>query len=104
MAWPALQAMIQIGRPATNDEVLNAVATALNLTPEQRQLPASGGRTLLSYRLSWSRTLLKQIGAVEIVSPHTWTVTDRGRAIAPEDIRRKVDEYLSRVSKPKAAN
>lgn len=71
-----------------------AVADEINLTDEQRQLKRSprGSRTLLDYKLGWSRTILRTIGSIRKIAPATWEITDKGRSTTKADI----DNYLER--------
>ena len=92
MAWPTLVAIRQAVRPLTNKEIEAAVATALGLTEAQRAHLKShrgrGSRTMLDYRLAWSRTLLKNMGAITNPTPAHWTVTTSGKNTTEEDVRR----------------
>lgn len=101
MAWPCLQVLQAAGGPLTNKEVEIAVADALALTPAQRVLKKSkkgaGTRTMLDYKLAWSRTLLKNMGAVENVGPATWIVTERGRTATEADVQKETQDMIDRL-------
>jgi len=96
MAWPTLLVLREAGREMSNAEIVAAVADRLGLTHDQRTLPRTerSRRTLLDYRLAWSRTLLKQLGAIFNEQPARWTVTAIGRTVTEEDIRAHVDRML----------
>jgi restriction system protein len=88
MAWPTLTAIIKAGGSATNAEIVAAVADDLHLSQVQRALLVKprGSRTLLDYRLAWSRTLLHNMGAITNDGLCHWSVTDVGYKTTPEDI------------------
>jgi hypothetical protein len=78
-----------------------AVADDINLTVEQRELKRSprgtGSRTLLDYKLGWSRTILKNMGAVQKVAPATWLATDNGRQATEADVEEYYKAMLGRL-------
>ena len=87
LAWPTLQVMKRLNRPAKNAEVARLVAKEIRLTPEQISiLSGSGSRTLLEYRLCWSRTFLKTMGAIAKIGPAEWAVTKDGCTVTEVDI------------------
>lgn len=101
LAWPTLVVMKELDRPAHNSEILDRVARLLQLSPEQIAEPlgkGQGGRTRLEYKLSWVRTLLKGIGAIERVKPAVWAVTKRGKAVTETEIANETASMLSRVT------
>jgi len=94
MAWPTLVVMREAGRALTNSEIENAVADHLKLDEVQRRRPKSPkstGRTLLGYRLAWSRTLLKNMGAITNPEPATWIPTDYGSRTTSEEVQQFID-------------
>jgi restriction system protein len=99
MAWPTLLVMREAGSEMSNAEIVEAVANRLDLTPEQRTLPrtARSQRTLLDYRLAWSRTLLKNIGAIVNHQPARWTLTEAGESTTEADIQAYVQGSLDRL-------
>ncbi|WP_037204741.1 winged helix-turn-helix domain-containing protein [Rhodococcus opacus] len=87
MAWPTLVVMKRLDRPVTNKEANQLVAAELGLSPDQVALRRGNtSRTVLDYRLAWSRTLLRGIGAIENVGPALWVITERGRLVTEEDV------------------
>jgi restriction system protein len=88
MAWPTLTAIIRAGGSATNAEIIAAVADDLHLSEVQRALllKPRGSRTLLDYRLAWSRTLLHNMGAITNDGLCHWSVTEVGYKTTLEDI------------------
>jgi restriction system protein len=101
MAWPTLMAIKRAGGSATNSEIMSAVANDLDLNDQQRALKRTpkGSRTLLDYRLAWSRTLLKNMGAITNNSPCHWSITDIGRHTSYDDIRRFIKTMLDRIAR-----
>ena len=104
MAWPTLEVLRHLDRSATNKEIEVAVADRLNLTAEQRGwMRGNTSRSWLSYRLTWSRTLLRSMGAIQNDAPTFWSVTDLGRTVTQEDIQQVIDGMLAEfVKKSKA--
>jgi restriction system protein len=101
MAWPVLVAMKRAGGSPTNSQILEAVASDLQLNDRQRTVTRTpkSSRTLLDYRLAWSRTLLKNMGAIVNVGPARWSLTDIGHRTTRDDIQRFTDAMLSRFQK-----
>lgn len=99
MAWPVLEAMKRAGGSATNEEILRAVADDLDLTQQQRTMTRTrkGSRTQLDYRLAWSRTLLKNMGAITNDAPRTWSVTEAGYKVSSTDIQAVVKAMLDNL-------
>lgn len=102
MAWPALLAIKRAGGSATNAQIMEAVANDLELSDEQRAVTRTrrGSRTLLDYRLAWSRTLLKNMGAIVNDAPCHWSITDIGRSVTQDDIQQFTKEMLDRLHNP----
>ena len=102
MAWPTLTAIKMAGGSATNAEIMEAVAHDLKLSDQQRALLRTprGSRTLLDYRLAWSRTLLKNMGAIINDAPCHWSITDIGRKTTSEDIQHFTDKMLDKLREP----
>jgi restriction system protein len=101
MAWPVLVAIKRAGGSATNSQIMEAVADELNLNDQQRTMTRTpkGSRTLLDYRLAWSRTLLKNMGAIVNDAPCLWSLTDIGRKTTRDDIQRFTKKMLSRFQR-----
>lgn len=95
LAWPLLRVLQSADGPMTNKAMEVAVADDINLTIQQRQVKRSprgnGSRTLLDYKLGWSRTILKNMGAIEKVAPATWLATDNGRQATEADVRKFIN-------------
>jgi restriction system protein len=104
MAWPTLLVMREAGQEMTNAEIVEAVADRLELTPEQRTLPRTerSQRTLLDYRLAWTRTLLKNMGAITNERPARWSLTEVGRTTTETDIEAHVKGMVDRIGRAEA--
>lgn len=99
MAWPTLIAIRRAGGSATNSQIMEAVARDLHLSDRQRAITRTrrGSRTLLDYRLAWSRTLLKNMGAITYDAPCTWSVTELGYKTTSDDIQAFVKKMLDNM-------
>jgi len=66
------------GGVATNQEIEEAVAAALGLSPEEASRPhgelGESGRTELGYRVAWARTRLKRDGKIINRSKGVWAI------------------------------
>lgn len=95
---PLLQALISIGGSGTNEEIDAQTPAVASLTEDQMMvLHGDGPKTEASYRFAWARTYLKAIGALENSGRGVWTVTEAGRRMSPDDIRRLTAEYRQRL-------
>ena len=104
LAWPTLFVMREFRRPVHNSEVLEAVARLLKLSPELVSEPLGRGRrTRLEYKLSWARTLLKGMGAIEKIEPATWAVTECGQTVIEADIAEVTRSMLARLTYDRSA-
>jgi hypothetical protein len=85
----------------TNKAMEVAVADEINLSVPQRQVKRSprgnGSRTLLDYKLGWSRTILKNMGSVQKVAPATWLATHNGRQATEADLEEYLKTMLGRL-------
>lgn len=98
MAWPTLCAIKRAGGSATIADILEQVAAELNLDVNQRSLLlGKGSRTLLGYRLAWTRTFLKNIGAISNDGRGRWAITETGRSITTSDIQAASKQQLARL-------
>ena len=101
--WTTLQAMKDMKLPATNDEISEALADALQLSGEQRSVMHVGDRiTEVSYCAAWARTGLRAAGAIDRVSRALWTVTSEGRQLSSQAIEQRYASYLARVAAEKS--
>lgn len=98
MAWPTLCAIRRAGGSATIADILEQVAAELSLDAHQRSLLlGKGSRTLLSYRLAWTRTFLKNMGAISNDGRGRWVITETGHSITTSDIKAASKQQLARL-------
>lgn len=87
LAYPALEAFRSLGGSATIAELYQRVVVDSDFSDEQQAVPSPrGSGSYLYYRLGWTRTALKNIGAIEqngVVNSGVWALTDLGRTITP---------------------
>ncbi len=101
--WPVVQALRELGRPATDAEVADHVADSLNLTHRQRtQTIPSGQETRLKNRAGWAAHELKEIGAVHYPKPGYRALTDLGLSIDEEQITALRAKFISSKSPSEA--
>lgn len=92
--WITLEAIRRLPMPATNDEIDEAVATTLNLTPTQRAVLATNGRqTAVAYLVAWCRTTLRNVGALERAGRGLWRLTPEGADMSEETVTRRRADY-----------
>ena len=86
MLWPTLRAITEMGGSATVQEITDKVVQIAGYTDEQLAVLHSGGpKTEIAYRLAWSRTYLKLVGALENSSRGVWSITEYGRILREQD-------------------
>jgi restriction system protein len=96
MMNPLLQALRNLGRTATSDEMLREIAEVMDLTPEQLAVlhaPGKSSKSEVGYRLAWTCTYLRKYGLVENVSRGQWRLTDEGEStgeVDPSAVKRAV--------------
>lgn len=78
---PTLEALTALGGSASNDELEDALISALNITQEQLEFsyPKSGA-PVMPDRMSWARSYLKAAGLVANPKRGVWVLTEEGRA------------------------
>ena len=96
LQWPTLQAVEEIGGSGTIQEIDQKVIEREGFTEEQQSvLSANGRQSKIEYRLAWTRTYLKGIGALDNSARGVWALTDAGRTMEEGDLKPLVKEYLS---------
>lgn len=103
MAWPTLLVLREVGHETANVEIVAAVADRLDLTPAQRTLPRTerSQRTLLDYRLAWSRRPFEEnVGAIVNEQPARSTVTEGSLSTTEADIQAYVEQIARRLHRP----
>ncbi len=75
-----VEALIELGGSAPIKKIDNTVIVQQGFTSEQiAAMHPKSNQSELEYRLAWSRTILRQIGAVTNPSRGIWAVTEYGR-------------------------
>ena len=96
LRWPVVQALRDLGRAASDAEITEYVADALNLTQQQRtEMIPSGQETKLRNRIGWAVHELKQIGALHYPSPAHRALTTLGMEVDEEDIKALRAQFMS---------
>lgn len=104
LRWVTLTAMRRLPMPASNADINEAVADALDLTVHQRALMHVNGRqTELGYRVAWARTALNVAGAIEDAGRSLWRTTPEAEWIEPQTINARYDAHLKKRSRERRA-
>lgn len=94
---PTLRAIRASGGSASNAEILRRVSQDLALSEEATQaLHLDGPQTELAYRLAWSRTYLKNYGALNNSRRGVWSLTSAGQNAESVDPRAVVQVVQSK--------
>ena len=87
MLWPTIIALKALGGSGTIQEIESKVADVAGYTNEQLAVPhGNNDRSEISYRLAWSRTYLKAVGAIDNSGRGVWAITDEGRSLTEADM------------------
>ncbi len=106
LLWPTILAMRALGGSGHIDEINEEVARQQGFSEEQMALQrvASDSRSMLEYRLAWSRNGLKNAGAIENSARGVWALTDNGRTWSEEQLKQAVlawqAEYRKNYKQP----
>jgi len=92
---PFLKAIAD-GQPHTLGELVEQIAEALSLTPEERLQMLSSGQRVIANRVGWCRTYLKKAGLLEQPKRGLMVITDRGRQVLAENPPRVDAAYLKK--------
>ena len=90
---PTLQAMHELGGPASNKEIESKVAKILHLSNMQVEDLHRGSTTKLEYRLAWTRNYLKRYGLLKKIARGVWALTAEGQitsSVDKEEVKRSV--------------
>lgn len=98
LMWPVLDVLKGLGGSATVREIYERVVEAEQFSEEQQAVPTKDGRmTEIEYRLHWARTHLKAIGAIENSERGVWAITEKGRAITPEEMQAETRAWRAEI-------
>lgn len=85
LMWPTLVALERIGGPGKRSEIEEKIIALSHLTEAQLLVKfppeASQSGSKIVHRMTWARTYLKKIGAIENTTRGLWSLTDLGREI-----------------------
>ena len=103
LRWPVVQALRDLGRTASDAELVDHVADAMDLTHRQRTvLIPSGQETKLKNRVSWTAHELKEVGVIHYPEPGRRALTPLGLEVDEErvsDLRAAFEASKSSSSK-----
>jgi restriction system protein len=86
LIWPTVRALRELGSSATIREIVEKVTELERFSDEQLSVfHKNGPDTQIEYRLAWARTYLKKYGAVVNSRRGVWSLTEKGRALTPEE-------------------
>lgn len=94
LLWATLCAVRALGHSARLDEINDMVIAREEFSEQQLAvLHNDGPRSELEYRLAWSRTYLKGMGALANTSRGIWETTELGRELTEDEIEPRWREY-----------
>ena len=94
LRWPIVQALREIERAASDEEITEHVADSLSLTHEQRTVMIpSGQETKLKNRVGWAGLELKHIGVIHRPKPGLRELTTLGQGADEARIQALLAEY-----------
>lgn len=79
--WPTLEALGALGGSGRTEEINGEVMRQQGYSEDQLAIrrPKNERQSMIEYRLAWSRTKLKEIGAIKNSAWGVWAVTDDAR-------------------------
>ncbi len=87
MMWPTLQALVNAGGSATNQEIHEQLLKSMRIPEDvQNVLHGEGPGTEVQYRMAWARTYLKKASAIENSTRGIWSLTPYGKTLTEEDV------------------
>ncbi len=89
LIWPTVEVLRQLGGSGTIQEIESKVHEMQGHTDAQIAELHAPNRSLteIGYRLMWSRTYLKNYGAIENSSRGIWALTPKGQDLSLEEAR-----------------
>lgn len=92
-----IEALKLLGGSGTIQEIYDQVCELEGFTEEQQNiLHKNGPQTLIAYRLAWTRTYLKNCGAIESNERGNWSLTATGWQLTPVTINRTMINSASK--------
>jgi restriction system protein len=79
--WPTLKALRSLGGSGRIEEINGEVIRSQGFSEDQLAIlrPNHARQSAIEYRLAWSRTKLKEVGAIKNSAWGVWALTDDGR-------------------------
>ena len=99
---PTLKALKNLGGSATNEELVEAVLSIIQLSEKDSNKPHLGSETQteFEYRLAWAKTYLKKYGLITNSKRAIWALTQKGKEIDQVDPK-EVQKYVRMAQKDK---
>ena len=97
LTWVTLRTMRDMHQPAHNNEIDDAVASAMGVSVQARLHMRSrrDGHSEWGYRVGWARSALHNRRWIERPSDGWWRVTSRGAAATEEDVTMHARQYFA---------
>jgi restriction system protein len=96
LLWPTVVALRHLGDSASIEELNERVIKEGGFSDEQQVvLHKEGPSTEIEYRIAWARTYLKGMGLADNSTRGVWSLTERGRTVAQEEIMPLRAQYIS---------
>ncbi|MBW4078645.1 MAG: restriction endonuclease [Acidobacteria bacterium] len=88
LMWPTLEALRALGGSGRIEEINGEVIKRQGFSEEQLAIrrPKKERQSMIEYRLAWSRTKLKEIGAIKNSAWGVWALTDDARNWSEVDL------------------
>ena len=97
IAAPTLQALELRGGSASIQELSEDVAVLMDVPDDILEVPhGEGSRSEFDYRAAWTRTYLKNMGAIDNSRRGVWSLTEYGRSLDPATDFRKEFRAIGR--------
>jgi restriction system protein len=104
LLWPTLRAVREIGDSGTIEEIVEKVIELERFGEAQQEVPhGDGPQSEIEYRLAWSRTYLKGMGALVNSKRGVWSTTELGRSMTADDVDRRHTEYVVQLREARKA-
>lgn len=87
MLWPVLKALEGLGGSGRVYEIVDKAVELGGYSEDQQRIWHKDGRmSEIAYRLTWARSYLGAVGALENSSRSVWSITDYGRSLTDVDM------------------
>lgn len=87
LIWPTIKALKELGGSGSNREIVDKIIELEGYSEEIQNIPHRDGReTKIEYNAAWSRTYLKNYGAIERIGTALWLLLEEGECLNEHDI------------------